>query len=430
MQDSDALIQQMVAAYEAEARALLTDIAPGGARAEELLAQCEAVGRAVTARLYEAASEQAARREARPQCPDCGRAMARHTRWARPVISVRGEYRGCFQRYRCERCGASACPTYDQWLRFGCTPQLIDVVLSTVARMPYETAEAHLARFGIHLSDNTLQRIMREVGGEREAARREEARAVMALEREVPPARWPQRLNVAVDARSARVGGQWMMVYVGVFFETAPEPKSDQGHKPRPERVSLVCHRNFEVFGQLMQAEAQRRGVFEAREVVLLGDGGNWVWPLLGDLVPLWKKSVQVLDWYHLSENLAKAVRAVWGEGFNDLAFKRLKNLAWQGQADALVDELERLATRAGGEAASREVTLVANYVRGHRERMNYRWLDLDGYQIGSGQVESRCKQVGLRIKGCGMDWSDAGLNPLLTVLADELTDPEVRRAA
>jgi len=406
VQDTDALTQRIVAAIAAEVSALLTGIEPGAPRPEALLARCEAVGRGVTARLFEAASERAARCEARPACAHCGRLMARHDRWWRPVISLSGEYRGCFQRFRCEACGVGACPSTANWLRYGCTPGVIKVALSTSARLPFEAAEAHLARFGIHLSDSTLQRIMRELGGEREAARREEAQAVMRLDRDVPAVSRPQRLNVAVDARSARVDGQWVMVYVAVFFETAAEPRTDEAAKPRPERVSLVCHRSFEVFGELVQAEAQRRGIIEAQEVVLLGDGGNWVWPLLSDLVPLWRKSVQVLDWYHLTENLAKAVRAVWGEGFNDLLFKRLKDLAWQGQADALIGQLEHLATEAGSEAGSREVTQVANYVRGHRERMNYRWLDLDGYQIGSGQVESRCKQLGLRIKGCGMDWA------------------------
>jgi hypothetical protein len=430
VQNIDALTQQMVAGYEAEVRALLSSIAPGEPQAGALLARCEAVGQAATARLFEAASEQAARCEARPVCPDCGRAMARHDRWRRPVISVSGEYRGWFQRFRCEQCRTGACPGEQRWLRFGCTPQVVDIALGIAARMPFEAAEAQLARFGIHLSDNTLQRIMRELGGEREAERRAEAGAVMRLECEVPAVSRPQRLYVEVDARSARVGGQWMMVYVAVFFETRAAPRADEGGKPRPERVSVVSHRDFAVFGELVQAEAQRRGIFEAEEVVLVGDGGNWVWPLLNDLVPLWRRSVQVLDWYHLTENLAKAVRAVWGEDFNDLVFKQLKNLAWQGQADALLDHLEQLATQAGSEAGSHEVTRVANYVRGHRERLNYRWRDLDGYQVGSGQVESRCKQLGLRIKGCGMDWSEAGLNAVLTVLADELTDPAVRRAA
>jgi len=52
------------------------------------------------------------------------------------------------------------------------------------------------------------------------------------------------------------------------------------------------------------------------------------------------------------------------------------------------------------------------------------------GHMVDRLRSESRRKQVRPRGKGCGMDWGHVEIGPLLTVLADELTDPEVRRAA
>ena len=428
VKDRDSLQQRLVAAYAADVEAVLTrsEEAPGDAAA--LLARCEQAGRQVTRALYEAASERAARREARPSCPTCGQPMARHVRWARPVLSVAGAWRGVFQRFRCERCGHGACPSHDHWLRFSCTPALCAAALGCAARVAFETAERQLASFGVHLSDNTLQRLMHEVGGEREAAARAEARTVLEEHVEVPAISAPRRLYIQADGRSAKVDGKWINVYVGVFFETSAEPLGDDQRKPRPERVSLVAHRDFATFGALLTAEAQRRGVYAAGEVVLIGDGGNWVWPLLEGLVPNNRRFTAILDWYHLKENLAKAVRAVWGEGFNDLAYKRVTDSAWVGDSGQVLAQLEQWRRQVSGEDAEREVAQVIHYVQAHAGRMNYQMLDLDGYQVGSGNVESRCKQLGLRIKGAGMDWSERGLNAVLTVLADELTDPGVRR--
>lgn len=429
VEDRDALKQRLVAAYDAEVDQVLAACDRGGLRPEEVLEHCEEAGKHAIARLYEAASERAARRERRPTCPaGCG-PMARHLRWHRPVLSVNGEWRGVFQRYRCERCGRGACPSYDQWLRFACTPAALAAALSFVADEPYEKAERKLGLFGLHLSDNTLQRIVDAIGGEREAERRAEAEAVLALEREVPAISRPQRLYVQADARSVRVDGQERMVYLGVVFETSAEGRWDPEHKPEPERVSLVAHRDFQVFQALLTAETQRRGIGEAAEVVLIGDGGPGIWPLLEGLAPMWVKQTAILDWWHLTENLAKAVRAVWGEGFNDLCFQRLKNSAWVGDQHHLVGQLQDLAERATGDEAEKQVRQVLAYVREHRDRMSYQSRDLDGYQVGSGQIESCCKQVGLRIRrGAAMDWSERGLRAFLTVLADELTDPVVRR--
>jgi hypothetical protein len=436
--DRDALKQDLVAAYAAHVEAVMAASEDPAQAAPAVLAQCEQAGREATAALYATASALAAGREAPPACPDgCG-PMHRHVRFARPVISLAGAWRGTFQRWRCPVCGQGACPSYDAWLRFACTPETQAAALGQCARVPYETAEAQLAQHRVHLSDNTLQRLVGAVGGERLAARQAEAAAVMDLSVRVRPVNRPRRLYIQADARSARVDGQWVWVLVAVFFETAATGLDEEGRKPEPERVSVVAHHGrVAEFEPLVVAEAQRRGILGAGEVVLVGDGGNWVWPLLEGLVPLGTRVTKVLDWYHLTGHLAEAVRARWGEPLNELAYQRLKRSAWAGDSNELLrglrgwrDEVLAAAEPGAASEAAAVLTRAINYVREHRGRMDYQRLDLDGYHCGSGQVESRCKQLGLRIKGPGMDWSAAGLNALLTILADELTDPEVRRAA
>jgi hypothetical protein len=45
--------------------------------------------------------------------------------------------------------------------------------------------------------------------------------------------------------------------------------------------------------------------------------------------------------------------------------------------------------------------------------RMDYPAYRANGWQIGSGPVESACKQVGQRLKGSGMRWGEAGADGL-----------------
>ena len=58
---------------------------------------------------------------------------------------------------------------------------------------------------------------------------------------------------------------------------------------------------------------------------------------------------------------------------------------------------------------------------------MDYPNRRADGYMVGSGEVESRCRQFGRRVKSACTNWTEEGLDAVLHLLADDLTDPELR---
>lgn len=422
----DAVHSTLVAAFAAELGGLLREAAAPGAEPEALLAAVDQLARQVRGQAYEAATTLAAERETAPLCPDCGRPMVRHQRLARSVCHLGGDLRGVYQRWRCRACGQGCCPGYDRFIRYGCTPAAQELALSTCALVPFGVAERQLGRVGVHLSDNTLQRLTGELGGQRAAGRAAEAEAVLELRCDLSPAQGPRRLYLQADGYKPKVEGRWREARVGVVYEAALVP-ADDGPKADPERLSVVAAlADCETFAGLLGAEVQRRGVMGVEEVVLIADGAAWIWPRLRELVPPRVKVVEVLDWYHLVENLARAVRAVYGEAGHGFWLEQLTASAWAGDSNELLRLLERLRERATGDEAVKEVTLVAAYVREHRQRLAYARLDFEGYHVGSGVVESCCKRFGMRTKGAGMNWSEDGLNAVLAVLADELTDPAV----
>ena len=81
-----------------------------------------------------------------------------------------------------------------------------------------------------------------------------------------------------------------------------------------------------------------------------------------------------------------------------------------------VIEELVKLRDGGGMSARRRhELQGQINYLRSNRERMDYRRYRRQGLPIGSGAVESACKNVvGARLKGSGMIWSPGGAQGML----------------
>lgn len=360
------------------------------------------------------------RRWDRADCPECGQPMQPRGQRPRWVTTLFGAVKLNVPRLRCKTCGHESAPLLERSeLRCSCTPEVWQEVLEDAVAQPYRKVEERLARFGIEVSDSTVEALVHEVGGELAMWEKEVGEATACGTVSHRAERRPERLYLSVDARSVRVAGEWRELKVGVIYESAARELDGKGEPPPIERLSsYACFGSAEEFLERFAVEMERRGVFQAREVVLIADGAEWIWERLPSLVPMGRKTVQILDFYHAAENLGKAVNAVYGEGSAEgrRLFERLRKRLKVGDRKAVVQVLEQLRERARGDAARRVVNNVLAYVRRHWERMSYFQLRCDGYHIGSGPVESQCKRLGQRVKGPGMNWQPEGLAALLAV--------------
>ena len=108
----------------------------------------------------------------------------------------------------------------------------------------------------------------------------------------------------------------------------------------------------------------------------------------------------EVLDWYHLLENLYRV-------GGSLKRLKRVEGYLWQGWIEEAEQELRPLSS-------PKAVNFLA-YLQKHRHRI----VDYDLYQslgigIGSGDVESTIKRIGLRIKISGAQWKAENVPQML----------------
>lgn len=121
-----------------------------------------------------------------------------------------------------------------------------------------------------------------------------------------------------------------------------------------------------------------------------LGDGHDGIWNIYTQIgFPTQRR--EILDWYHLVENLGKV-----GGSVQRLA--AVEAYLWQGDVDGAIAQFD--------DWQHERVTTFMADLNKHRQRIvNYRYYQAEGISIGSGAIESTVKQIGRRIKISGAQW-------------------------
>ncbi len=278
----------------------------------------------------------------------------------------------------------------------------------TVGRMSFEEAIEFLT--SLHYPEvpaTTARRLTLQVG--QELHRQQEQVVTESWQTTQPPPRAtaepPARLSISMDGTSVHLTQGWSEMRLAAIYETEEVRQKDGRVVPRTVRPTYLPFRgNVEAFGQLVYVEAARRGLEEAGEDIVLGDGAEWIWRQAQQLCP---EAVCIVDWWHATEHLW-AAKALFGEGSaaaQEWEQAREAEL-WDGQVEKVLAAL-RAATPTDGEG-QQVVQEQITYFTNQRHRMHYDEYRACGYQIGSGTVESACKRViGQRLKQAGMIWSE-----------------------
>ena len=136
-----------------------------------------------------------------------------------------------------------------------------------------------------------------------------------------------------------------------------------------------------------------------ASMVTCVGDGHDGVWNLIEQMVDFHQRR-EVLDWYHLVENL-------YGVGGSLKRLKKVKGYLWNGLIEEAKEEFRKLS--------SKKVTNFLAYPEKHRHRIvDYELCQELGIGIGSGSVESMIKRIGARLKISGAQWKPENVPQML----------------
>jgi hypothetical protein len=353
-------------------------------------------------------------------CP-CGHSASYLRQRPATVTTILGPITIQRPYYLCARCGHGQHPLDAQLgLCAGGRSAGLDELLALLGATQDSFADAIpvLDRLTLlHTSPNSVRAATEELGAvlvaeqAKRATTAEEGYALPAAD--APP---PQRLYITMDGVLAHLHDPgWSELKVGCCYQTHAGP----AHK-RPGRMEIrahslsyvTAHTEAQTFGWQVWQEAARRGVLEADEVVVVGDGAHWIWNIADTHFP---GATQILDWYHASEYIWEAASAVWGEVHPQRAVwaHRQLDALWDGKVEQVLGELEQQQDAGEG------VRAALSYYTTHRGRMDYASYRARGLQIGSGSVESGCKQlVTARLKGAGMIWDAEGAEAVAAVRA------------
>lgn len=168
---------------------------------------------------------------------------------------------------------------------------------------------------------------------------------------------------------------------------------------------------NVEQFMELLETHLVSLGISQAKQVLLLADGAEWIWlrlpPLLQRLGCPAESIVQLLDFYHATEHL---------HSFTELAFnhsqaiqtwfKTARNNLKQGRTAQLIHQMQEMVEKAS-ERKQLMAEQLAYFTKGQQQgRLNYAQAKVMKLPISSGAIESLIRQVvNLRLKGTGKFW-------------------------
>jgi len=166
--------------------------------------------------------------------------------------------------------------------------------------------------------------------------------------------------------------------------------------------------------------------------LVIIADGAEWIWK--------WAKkhrnAIKILDYYHLKEHVWEAGNALHGKG-SAKAKKWVEEIMeglWDGRVAQVVAQLkamEYVGDSKEVESKKEAVRTLWVYLENHEGLIAYGQHRASHWDIGSGTVESTCKQLfNMRLKGSGMRWSRDGAQAVIHLRCLHITGrwPELWR--
>ena len=360
-----------------------------------------------------------------------------------------------WRRYgRCPQCGEWQFPA-DHVLGLGrkapASPYLQEISALLVSKMPAEQAVLVAERLGLDMSRCWLHQEAHRQGLKAEALRAQtiaqldtwEGIQGLASASEVPPE--PFTLVIEIDAwdirerddwgkteelrQQGKKPNRWHWVYMATAFRLDHRGQTAGQRAVITQRGYAATRLGVEALSAQLYREALARGLGQANLVLVIADGAIWIWNLAKDRFP---DAHQRLDLYHAEEHLWAIARDLYGQGTPEAQawvaplLQQIRN----DQTVAVIASLAELKPRLL-EAQQTKVQTQIEYFNHNAPRMKYKEVleardarkkgtataqqqQLANHPVGSGAIESTCRQYQCRFKRTGQFWTTPGDEALM----------------
>jgi hypothetical protein len=350
-------------------------------------------------------------------CPHCeGTAEYVRQRQAtlRTMFGIIG-YRRAY--YLCRQCQRGHYPLDE---KLGLRPNGLSAEVERLAglvgvQMPFEQGSTIFEALTlVKLSDHSMAQATRRYGQqvvEQETEWQDLAQDANYLEQTTRTQNAPLRLYGALDGGRVLIRPhqtepqRWRELKVGAWFTARGQPPRhpDDTWSIRAQAITYFTDiGGCADFGELMWASGVQRHAHHARELIFLGDGARWIWDMVDFHFP---NAVQIVDWFHACEYLMPVAKSAFADQTQQKQWvSALKTALWQGRLDTVIAACAAyVVPQRPDDPAHKAVTYYTN----NRQRMDYPTYRAQGYQIGSGTIESGVKQIASqRMKVAGARWN------------------------
>ena len=392
------------------------------------------------------------------QCPECHRDLTQQ-KWLCRTIHSRFGPLTLWRRYGfCPRCGAWHFPA-DYALGLGrkapASPYVQEISALLVSKMPVEQAVLVAERLGLDLSRCGMHQEAHRQGLKAQDWRAqfvgqldtwEQIQQLAGAAAEGPPVQ-PFTMVIEIDAwdirerddwgetKTLRAQGKkperWHWVYMATVFRLDHRGQTAGNRAVITQRGYAATRLGIEALSAQLYREALARGLGQAQLVLIIADGALRNWNLDKDRFP---HARQQLDLFHAEEHLWAVAHDLHGKGTPQAQawvaplLQQIRN----DQTPAVIAALTELKPRLL-EAQQKKVQTQIEYFEHNAPRMKYKEVldarkaceqgqataeqrQLANRPVGSGAIESACRQYQCRFKRTGQFWTTTGDEALMSL--------------
>ena len=323
--------------------------------------------------------------------------------------------------YLCAECHQGQCPL-DQ--KYGIVPGQVTQALSSLlgvlgVEVAFEEASQLAERFLLfRVSDNTVRKQTEGYGNAQAQAEKEwiekaeDEKSLQARERSLEC--HSGRIYASIDGAHVPLQHEWRELKTLCWYAVEKtgmshhrQPVGEQNHLHAKDMKYYCDIAEAEQFGRLLWATGIQNTVDTYDEIVFVSDGAAWIWRLVEKYFP---QAVQIVDWYHASQYLTPIAEVAFGTDTSQAKewLTQARTDLWEGRIQEVIQECRTFLRHAHARPfAEKTITYYTN----NEKRMDYARFRQHGYLIGSGTIESACKQIAAaRLKCSGARWTLAGV--------------------
>ncbi len=366
----------------------------------------------------------------------CGQRMNSRGRRRKRLVSTLGHVPFGRSFYQCPDCHQGRFPDDERLdiVDTSYSPGVRRLMARAGSQTSFEqAAEDLLCYAGLEVEPREIERVAEAVGRQVEQWLGEEQGQILRTGPAVTPALNPQAkfyisfdgtgVPVRKDELAGRAGKQadgsarTREAKLGCVFTQIGLDKEGRPQRAPDSTTYVGAIESSSLFGWRIYAEAVRRGLDQAREVIVLTDGARYNRTIVQTHFP---GARHIVDLFHAYEHLTKIAEILWGPEAQ--APQRWRDLLEAGDIEQLVSLAgQRPPPTAKGIKSLRK---ELNYFKNNTAHMRYAEYRRQKYFVGSGVMEAGCRTlVGERLKQSGMHWSVRGANAIIALRCCILSD-------